>query len=165
MCVSFFIYSSGVPRPCEVTCMKYTTDHRAYGVCQPGGKSSACRFGRLAANRFRPPVWRLTNIINPADSIVPPPTQKGPHDAPRSLSVAMISILYLLLLGVFILVIVRIWRRASLPYPPGPKGYPILGNVLDLTTTVPIWEDITSLANSYGTLSNRSVGDCPETVL
>ena len=75
------------------------------------------------------------------------------------------SVFYPLLFGVFILVIVRKWRRASLLYPPGPKGYPILGNVLDLTTTVPIWEDVTSLANHYSTLSSRSVHDGPETVL
>ena len=76
-----------------------------------------------------------------------------------------ISVFYPLLFGVFIVAIFRKWKKPSLLYPPGPKGYPILGNVLDLTTTVPIWEDVTSLANSYGTLSNRSVGDCPETVL
>ena len=76
-----------------------------------------------------------------------------------------ISVLYPLLFGVFILAIIRKWKRPSLPYPPGPKGYPILGNALDLTTTVPIWEDITSLANSYGMLSSHFVRDRSETVL
>ena len=74
-----------------------------------------------------------------------------------------ISVLYPLLFCLLILALVRKWKRPSLPYPPGPKGYPILGNVLDLTMTVPIWEDITSLTNSYGTFSG-SVHDGSETV-
>jgi len=60
--------------------------------------------------------------------------------------------LYPLLFGVFILALVWRQKRSTLPYPPGPKGYPILGNVLDLTMGVPLWEDITSLANRYGML-------------
>jgi len=62
-----------------------------------------------------------------------------------------ISVLYPLLFGVLILTLLRKWKRPSSPYPPGPKGYPILGNVLDLTTNVPLWEDVTSLANRHGT--------------
>jgi len=77
----------------------------------------------------------------------------------------MISVLYPLLFGVFVFVLVRKLKRPSLPYPPGPKGYPILGNVLDLTATIPIWEDITSLANRYGTLPSRSVRESSETIL
>ena len=63
-----------------------------------------------------------------------------------------ISVLYSLLFGVFILALLRKWTRHTLPYPPGPKGYPILGNVLDLPKNVPIWESLTSLKNRYGTL-------------
>ena len=63
-----------------------------------------------------------------------------------------ISVFYSLLFGVFVLVLVRKWKRPTLPYPPGPKGYPILGNVLDLSMSVPIWESLTSLTSSYGTL-------------
>ena len=75
------------------------------------------------------------------------------------LFVAMIdvSVLYPLLFGVFILALVRKWKRPTLPYPPGPKGYPILGNVLDLNMSVPLWEDITSLTNRYGMLRSRSI--------
>jgi len=62
------------------------------------------------------------------------------------------SVLYSLLLCVFILGLIRKWKRPALPYPPGPKGYPILGNVLDLRMSAPIWENITSLSNRHGTL-------------
>ena len=56
-------------------------------------------------------------------------------------------LLYTLPLCIFILALARKWRKHGLPYPPGPKGYPILGNVLDLPASIPIWESLTSLAN------------------
>ena len=64
------------------------------------------------------------------------------------------STLYLPIFGLAVLALVRKWRRPSLPYPPGPKGYPILGNALDLSMSVPIWESLTSLANLYGKLKS-----------
>jgi hypothetical protein len=76
-----------------------------------------------------------------------------------------ISVLYPLLFGVFIIALVKKWKRPTLTYPPGPKGYPILGNVFDLTTSVPLWEDVTSLTNRYGTPRSRSVRDGPELAL
>jgi len=82
------------------------------------------------------------------------PTGIRPCTAPLGpLCAAMIEIsfLYPLLFGVLILALVWKWKRPSLPYPPGPKGYPILGNALDLNASVPIWEDIASLANHHGT--------------
>lgn len=80
-----------------------------------------------------------------------------PHTASLRLPfVAMIDIifaLYPLLFGLFILVLVGKRKKPALgPYPPGPKGYPVLGNVLDLPMGVPIWESLTSLTRHYGTL-------------
>ena len=63
-----------------------------------------------------------------------------------------VSALYPLLLCVPILILARKWRKPALPDPPGPKGYPILGNVLDIAVNVPIWETFVSLANNHGTL-------------
>jgi hypothetical protein len=37
----------------------------------------------------------------------------------------------------------------SLPYPPGPKGYPIMGNIFDLPEN-PLWEGLTKMAQDYG---------------
>ena len=48
-----------------------------------------------------------------------------------------------------------IWKwkngRARLPFPPGPKGLPLLGNVLDIPQDVSIWQALTSLAQKFST--------------
>ena len=59
-------------------------------------------------------------------------------------------IVYSLLLFIPIFIIARKWKKPILPHPPGPKGYPILGNVLDLPMNAPMWENFGSLAKDHG---------------
>lgn len=61
------------------------------------------------------------------------------------------SVLYPLALSIPILILATRRKKPTTPYPPGPKGYPILGNVLDLPMSAPIWESFVSLANNHGT--------------
>ena len=35
------------------------------------------------------------------------------------------------------------------PYPPGPKGYPLIGSVLDVPQDVPIWQAFGSIARQH----------------
>ncbi|TFK48758.1 cytochrome P450 [Heliocybe sulcata] len=51
------------------------------------------------------------------------------------------------LLGLFLLLQLRI--RDSTPYPPGPKGFPIIGNALDMPSER-IWQTIAHWGEIYG---------------
>lgn len=44
----------------------------------------------------------------------------------------------------------RLGRRSSLPYPPGPKGIPFIGNLRDLPSSHP-WLHIANWKQTYGT--------------
>jgi len=40
-------------------------------------------------------------------------------------------------------------RNARQSYPPGPKGYPLIGNVLDIPQDVPVWKTAISMGERY----------------
>ena len=40
--------------------------------------------------------------------------------------------------------------KSTLPYPPGPKPYPLIGNLLDFPLDVPLWEGLASIAKQHG---------------
>lgn len=42
------------------------------------------------------------------------------------------------------------WASRHPPFPPGPKGYPIIGNLLDFPEN-PIWEGLTKMAQEHDT--------------
>lgn len=62
-----------------------------------------------------------------------------------------------ILLGaaVFLLALTRYLRsrgfldQPNLSYPPGPKGLPFIGNVLDLPRGMHMWEGFTQMAEAY----------------
>ena len=59
-----------------------------------------------------------------------------------------------LLLPVLVALPAWYWLRGRskrvLPYPPGPKGYPLIGNLLDFPADVPLWEGLAGMAKQHG---------------
>ena len=51
--------------------------------------------------------------------------------------------------GIALAVLQRRRAPSRPPYPPGPKGYPVIGNVLDSPKN-PIWEGFTAMAKECG---------------
>ena len=49
-------------------------------------------------------------------------------------------------------------NKSKLPYPPGPKGLPLIGNILDLPRDVPVWEGFAKMAETYRTLIVFAIG-------
>ena len=42
-------------------------------------------------------------------------------------------------------------KRSRPPLPPGPKGYPIIGNLFEIGITEKPWEAYTDIAKEHGT--------------
>jgi len=42
-------------------------------------------------------------------------------------------------------------NKSKLPYPPGPKGLPLIGNALDFPRGMPIWEGLGQMAEKHRT--------------
>lgn len=45
---------------------------------------------------------------------------------------------------------IRAKRRPPVPYPPGPKGVPLVGNVFDMPSTY-LWRTFAEWGRTYGT--------------
>lgn len=60
-----------------------------------------------------------------------------------------IPILAFCLVTSFLLVIIHRRRAKDMPYPPGPPGHLILGNVQDTSSMKP-WLHFTELSKRYG---------------
>ncbi|KAG1747258.1 cytochrome P450 [Suillus paluster] len=75
----------------------------------------------------------------------------------------MLTIPELLIFSTFLLLLsvsIRVWRqrrqRKGLPLPPGPKGLPILGNLLDINVSKP-WLSYTDWAKKHGDIVYLSI--------
>ena len=50
------------------------------------------------------------------------------------------------------LALIWTWQKnkSRPPYPPGPKGYPVIGNILDVPQDIPVWKTFIDLAQKSG---------------
>ena len=55
----------------------------------------------------------------------------------------------LLAITASLLLAYRKLRNARLPYPPGPRGYPVIGNVFDIPQDVPLWKAAVPMGETY----------------
>ena len=69
------------------------------------------------------------------------------------LSVSPLGAVFLVI-AVCLYLVHRRRRNSRLPYPPGPKGYPMVGNVFDVPQDVPVWKTAMSIGGNYSEWMN-----------
>lgn len=89
-------------------------------------------------------IQQFTHWVSPALGLYHPDPDSGQvisnslRDEPEATKAAMLSFpelsINLIALGLFVFFARRAWihSRRSLPLPPGPKGWPVIGNILDV---------------------------------
>ena len=80
-------------------------------------------------NLQRPPFLLLSNMSVPEKYVRP--------------AAAVVAV------GIVLAVLRRRLAPSRPPYPPGPKGYPVIGNLLDFPKD-PVWEGLAAMAKEHG---------------
>ena len=70
----------------------------------------------------------------------------------------------LLVIAASLLLAYRKRRNARLPYPPGPKGYPVIGNVFDIPQDVPLWKAAVPMGKTHSERFAHTVHVCKLTL-
>jgi len=59
------------------------------------------------------------------------------------------SVLAVVVTAIFLAVVRKKWASKRPPYPPGPKGYPVIGNLFDFPEN-PTWEGFVKMGQEHG---------------
>ncbi|KAI0347291.1 cytochrome P450 [Trametopsis cervina] len=70
----------------------------------------------------------------------------------------------LLLVAVLVLRTFANWKKQPAPYPPGPKGYPLIGNLLDMPALYP-WRTFTDWGDRFGDIIYLNILGQPTVIL
>ena len=60
-----------------------------------------------------------------------------------------LPVFVLLVVALLLFLMHRRRRNSRLPYPPGPKGLPVVGNTFDVPQDVPLWKAAMSIGANY----------------
>ena len=120
-----------------------------------GGPQPLCRAG----NRTKRSRWHLsTASLSAAHSWVLRLAYKADvwkRPTPTSPSMSDNKVLYAASLCAVasVAALVLQWQRngSRLSYPPGPRGYPLVGSALDVPRNTPIWKAFITIAQKYST--------------
>ena len=97
---------------------------------------------------LQPSISHVTTVINPStiDTLHTRPLSDSQRHLPADKMYTILSV-------VIFIIVLKVWRRNArrlkLPYPPGPVGLPLIGNVSDLQPQH-MWISTAELSKEYG---------------
>ena len=103
----------------------------------PASRTSDIQYAPNSSRFVRPPSMAMLTLLSPSPMYVWNDSSYAP-----------------LVLPLFFALPAWNWLRkrskSAIPYPPGPKPYPIIENLLDSPLGVPLWEGLAEMAKQYG---------------